>query len=205
MRGGLGIDTASYSGISAGIRVQIGDGPGDGEPGEGDDVQTDNVEGGEGDDVLIGNEVGNMLDGGPGVDDLSGREGDDELFGERMRCGRGLDVATLSGPDVVPDSCEQLARNTLMRLALAALERPGPRRLRATVHRKDEDPRAALARGQLVIPCGPVRGHGTRCWRRVGRSHSEVSIDSNGSGVVEVLLSPVGRRWLRDHPRRRPG
>ncbi len=216
LRGGLGIDTVSYFERTAGVRVEIGDGPGDGEPGEGDDVQADNVVGGTGDDTLIGNVVGNKLDGGPGQDVLSGHGGNDELVGldaqvssdpsapDRMRCGKGIDTAHLSGGDVAPDNCEQLAHDTFLRIAMTALERPGPRRLRVTVRRSDTDFRAASAAARISVPCGPLREDGTRCWRRVGRSHGTAPIASGDGGAVGVVLSRAGRRWLRDHPRRRP-
>jgi hypothetical protein len=198
------------------VRVEIGDGPGDGEPGEGDDVQADNVVGGMGDDVLIGNVVGNKLDGGPGEDVLSGRGGDDELLGtdaqvsgdpsvaDRMRCGAGIDTAHLSGLDFAPDNCEQLAHNTSLRISLTALERRGPRHIDAKVRRADTDFRTATASGELEVPCGPVPDDGLRCWRRVGRSHRFVQVASGDSVVVDVIPSRAGRRWLRTHPRRRP-
>ncbi len=216
LRGGFGVDTVSYYERAAGVRVEIGDGPGDGEPGENDDVQADNVVGGAGDDVLIGNVVGNRLDGGPGEDELSGRGGDDELLGtdaqvsgdqpvaDRMRCGAGIDTAQLSGPDFAPDNCEQLAHDTSLRISLTALERRGPRHIDATVRRVDTDSRTALASGELEVPCGPVPDDGLRCWRRVGRSHGFVPVESGNSAVVDVIPSRAGRRWLRKHPRRRP-
>ena len=192
MRGGFGIDTVSYHGRSAGVRVEIGDGSGDGEPGEGDDVQADNVVGGDGDDVLIGNEVGNTLDGGLGDD--------------RIRCRAGLDTAQLAGPDLAADNCEQVAHDTLLRIGMTGLERTGRRHIQATARRPDDnrDPRPAVATGELYRPCGPVRDDGTRCWRRIGRSHELVPLENGESAVVDVVLSRAGRRWLRDHPRRRP-
>ena len=216
MRGGFGTDTATYFDRDVGVRVQIGDGIGDGEPGEGDDVQTDDVVGGTGDDVLIGNLLANRLDGGPGADVLSGRQGDDELTGtdaqvsgdpsapDQMRCGGGLDTAVLSGPDTAPDNCEQLAHDTPLRLAVTELERPAPRRIQVTAKRFDTDYRGAVAMGQLAVPCGPVRNDGTRCWARVGRSRDGVAIARGRSEPLAVLLSRRGRRWLRLHPRRRP-
>ena len=191
MRGGLGIDTVSYSGRSAPVRVEIGDGPGDGERGEGDDVQVDNVVGGEGDDVLVGNEVANTLDGGLGED--------------RMRCRKGLDTALLSGGDFATDNCEQLAYDTLMRISMTGLERTGARHIHATVRRADDqDVRTAVATGEIYAPCGRLRDDGTRCWRRIGRSHRPAALGSGESAVVDVIPSRAGRRWLRDHPRRRP-
>jgi Ca2+-binding RTX toxin-like protein len=192
MRGGFGIDTVSYAGRSASVRVEIGDGPGDGEPGEGDDVQADNVVGGDGDDVLVGNEVANTLDGGLGDD--------------RIRCRAGLDTALLTGSDLPADNCEQVAHDTLLRIGMTRAERAGRRHIQATVRRPDDnrDPRPAVATGELYRPCGPVRDDGTRCWRRIGRSHGLEALGSGESAVVDIILSRAGRRWLRDHPRRRP-
>jgi hypothetical protein len=216
MRGGFGTDSATYFDREVGIRVEIGDDAQDGEPGEGDDVQTDNVIGGTGDDVLIGNVLANRLEGGPGQDVLSGRGGDDELVGtdarvsadptapDQIRCGGGLDTAHLSGPDTARDSCEQLAHDTPLRIGVTAPRRPGPRRVQVTAKRLDADHRGAIAEALLSVPCGPARDDGTRCWTRVGRSRDSVTIAGGGAGVVAVVLSRRGRRWLRRHPRRRP-
>jgi hypothetical protein len=192
MRGGLDIDTVSYAGRAAGVHVEIGDGPGDGEPGEHDDVQADNVIGGDGDDVLIGNEIGNTLDGGLGDD--------------RIRCRAGLDTAELAGQDSAADNCEQVVHDTLLRIGVTRLERSARRHIQATVRRLNDnsDPRPAVATGELYRPCGPVGDDGTRCWRRIGRSYTTVPLASGESAVVDVVLSRAGRRWLRDHPRRRP-
>jgi hypothetical protein len=199
-RGGFGIDTTSYLDRTAPLRVEIGDGPGDGEPGEGDDVQTENVAGGAGDDVLIGNLVGNKLEGAAGQDVLVGGKGADELVGEdrygsgeaasgdTLRCGSDLDTAVLVGPDLPTIKCEQLAHDTSLRIGLAALDRKGPRRLHVTLQRLDTDSRSAIA--EAHIP-------------RLGQSRAAVTIAGGGEGVVEVLVSRAGRRWLRRHPRRR--
>ena len=215
MRGGLGTDRTTYFDRTAAVRVVIGDGPGDGEPGEGDDVQTDNVDGGSGDDVLIGNEIGNALLGGPGADVLAGRGGEDELLGQdaqvsadpsttdRMRCGPDLDSAESWGADVVADNCEQLAHETPMRIRMVGFERPGPRRLRVTVGRTKFSG-TMVADAGLSIPCGPLGQDGTRCWDRIGRARGAVTAPGGEDAVVDVVLSRRGRLWLRRHPRRRP-
>ncbi|HEX8084269.1 MAG TPA: calcium-binding protein [Solirubrobacteraceae bacterium] len=91
--GGDGVDSLFYGatraqgrfvGRTASVFVTLGDGPGDGEIGEGDDVRGDveYVTGGSGDDTLIGNDAGNQLGGLMGMDTLDGRGGDDIVEGD---------------------------------------------------------------------------------------------------------------------------
>ena len=80
--GGGGRDRVSYGGQGLDpLRVSIGDGPGDGAAGEGDDVLGDveDLSGGEGDDVLVGSDGPNRMDGRSGADTLLGLAGDDTL------------------------------------------------------------------------------------------------------------------------------
>lgn len=78
--GGPGTDTANYSARGTALVVSSDDVPGDGAPGEGDDVRSD-VE------VLLGGPGADRLTGGDGNDTLRGNGGDDVLDG-----GRGSDV-----------------------------------------------------------------------------------------------------------------
>ena len=84
LEGGPGFDTADYSARTSGVSVTVGSGADDGEPGEGDDVAAsiEHVIGGSGDDVLVGDDSGELLQGGPGADFLDGLGGDDVLRGE---------------------------------------------------------------------------------------------------------------------------
>jgi Ca2+-binding RTX toxin-like protein len=82
--GGAGEDIADYSGRADAIRVALNGRPvsgsaDDGRVGARDTVDSDveDVWGGRGDDTLIGNDRGNLLNGGPGADDLQGGAGED--------------------------------------------------------------------------------------------------------------------------------
>jgi serralysin len=98
--GGTGADlirvgefsTVTYEGRTAGVRVSADDLPGDGEPGEGDDIDAGvaGIIGGDGDDELhlgnrgnrlVGNDGNDRLFGGERREDLFGGPGDDELHG----------------------------------------------------------------------------------------------------------------------------
>ncbi len=90
--GGLGSDTivgsdgrdrVSYTGRGRGVHVDLEGDRDDGEPGEGDlvDTSVENASGGFGSDELIGDERPNLLDGGQTGDDLLvGAGGDDYLL-----------------------------------------------------------------------------------------------------------------------------
>ena len=73
-------DTVSYADRTApdvAVTVTIGDGPNDGAPGEGDDVQSDveHLTGGAGDDHLTGSGNPNRIHGGDGDDEIVGAGG----------------------------------------------------------------------------------------------------------------------------------
>ncbi|HEX2127837.1 MAG TPA: hypothetical protein VHF58_01320, partial [Solirubrobacterales bacterium] len=79
--GGPGRDGTSYS-RTAPLTITLDGLPNDGEAGEADNVQVEDVFTGDGDDVVIGNDAANALGGGAGNDRLVGSGGDDELFGD---------------------------------------------------------------------------------------------------------------------------
>ena len=87
--GGGGVDSVSYAGRTAGVRVDLADDAAiAGGPGERDRVSgVENVTGGDGDDVLLGNEFRNRIDGEAGDDRIVGRDGWDRMSG-----GAGADV-----------------------------------------------------------------------------------------------------------------
>jgi Ca2+-binding RTX toxin-like protein len=105
--GGRSVDRASYFTSPTAVTITIGDGPNDGAPGEGDDVQADaeQVAGGRGDDVLVGNQAENRLSGNDGADEVTGGSGYDYIIGgagddrldgadgeaDRFDCGAGTD------------------------------------------------------------------------------------------------------------------
>lgn len=88
--GGAGVDTADYSGSSAGVTVRLWNGTGEGGSAEGDTLSDiENLNGSAFNDALLGSlgAVANTLSGGAGNDYLNGLGGNDNLFG-----GTGADI-----------------------------------------------------------------------------------------------------------------
>jgi Ca2+-binding RTX toxin-like protein len=101
LNGGAGTDTVSYGSRVEDLTVTLDGLPGDGAPGEGDDVgkgvenvtggigadtlrgssRRNRLKGGRGADLLVGNRSSDSLKGGRGSDELRGSKGDDSLFG----------------------------------------------------------------------------------------------------------------------------
>jgi Ca2+-binding RTX toxin-like protein len=82
IRGGPGKDTTSWPHAIAGVHVTLDDRPGDGTPGENDDVGSD-VEvltGTKYDDVMVGIDRPQVLDGREGDDRLDGAGGPDQIY-----------------------------------------------------------------------------------------------------------------------------
>jgi Ca2+-binding RTX toxin-like protein len=78
--GGDGFDRADYSGAGS-VTVTLDGKPGDGQPGENDNVDTEGVVGSAQDDVLIGNAGPNSLVGGDGSDRILAGRGADAVDG----------------------------------------------------------------------------------------------------------------------------
>jgi hypothetical protein len=83
IRGGPGKDMTLWPHAIAGIRVTLDDRPGDGVPGENDDVGSDMevLQGTKYDDVMVGSDGPQSLDGREGDDRLDGAGGPDQIFG----------------------------------------------------------------------------------------------------------------------------
>jgi Ca2+-binding RTX toxin-like protein len=94
VNGGNGTDAADYSSRLNDVSVGADGAPGDGEPGENDNVGTDveGITGGSGNDSLTGNDGAGTFDGGPGSDGIDGEGGADAIGG-----GSGFDTADYSG------------------------------------------------------------------------------------------------------------
>jgi Ca2+-binding RTX toxin-like protein len=121
-RGGLG-DTAGYQARSGGVVVTLDRMANDGAPGEGDNVQTENIDGGSGPDRLIGNDAANALTGGRGRDVIDGGRGADVFVstvrdedsriapdpGDVVGCGDGDDRGNAERTDEVRTDCEVVA------------------------------------------------------------------------------------------------
>ena len=125
LKGMGGTDRTSYAERTEGVRVTIDGRSDDGAPGEGDDVETEDVNGGAGPDVLTGDDGPNgltglcgddrltggdgadVLEGGAGADTIDGRAGDDLVYADAgpfgdppppaARCG----AKTATGSDLI--------------------------------------------------------------------------------------------------------
>ena len=130
--GGDDVDTGDYRSRTAGVTVTLDDNPGDGEPGEGDNVQTnvENVLGGAGADTLGGSAAGNTLDGGAGEDYSDGGAGSDTLVGgdagdvlrtrgtsepDTITCGPGPDFVVAKANDTIAADCDRADRGVNQR------------------------------------------------------------------------------------------
>jgi hypothetical protein len=97
LKGMGGTDRTTYADRTEGVRVTIDGRSDDGVPGEGDDVETEDVNGGAGPDVLLGDDGPNRLTGLCGDDRLTGGGGTDVLQG-----GPGADIVDGgAGDDIV--------------------------------------------------------------------------------------------------------
>jgi Ca2+-binding RTX toxin-like protein len=130
--GGDGTDTGSYQSRTNGVTVTLDGNAGDGEPGEGDNVQGDveNVLGGTGADTFIGSAAGNTLDGGAGEDYSDGGAGSDNLVGgdagdvlrsrgsgepDTIACGPGPDFVIAKANDTIAADCDRADRGVNQR------------------------------------------------------------------------------------------
>ncbi len=101
--GGFGIDTASYAGASAGVKVSLANTFPQNTGGAGNDLLSgiENLTGSQFNDTLTGEEGNNLLSGGGGNDILNGGMGDDVLSGglgnDTLAGGDGSDTADYSG------------------------------------------------------------------------------------------------------------
>jgi Ca2+-binding RTX toxin-like protein len=82
IQGGTEFDTVRYSHAGGGVRVDLQQAGGDGQPGEGDNVLTvENVVGSPFGDLIRGTAAANEIKGGNGNDRLYGRGGNDYMTG----------------------------------------------------------------------------------------------------------------------------
>lgn len=100
IRGGLGLDTASYANANAAVSVNLALTAGQATGGSGTDtlINIENLSGSDFDDILRGNTADNELQGGLGRDTLIGGGGNDILIGgdgnDSLNGGLGVDVAS---------------------------------------------------------------------------------------------------------------
>jgi Ca2+-binding RTX toxin-like protein len=120
--GGDGNDVLSYADRTAPVAVTLNGQPDDGEAGEGDNVDADQIVGGSGPDRLVGNDAPNELDGGDGNDTITagGSEdrvdagGGDDVIDVRdggfdsVECGPGNDLVIADVADSGLANCERV-------------------------------------------------------------------------------------------------
>jgi Ca2+-binding RTX toxin-like protein len=99
--GGLGTDTADYSSRSEPLNLTLDGVANDGAPGENDLIRDDveNVRGGSGGDTIVGDALDNVLDGGPGADNISGGDGVDAVDYSRRTAALNVTLNTGAGND----------------------------------------------------------------------------------------------------------
>lgn len=117
--GGAGTDTASYTGISAAVRVNLAISVAQVTGGSGSDTLSgiENLIGGTGADILTGNDGTNVIDGGNGADQLSGGGGADILIGgggrDMLQGGGGADVFRFAAIGELPGTTATAAEAIL--------------------------------------------------------------------------------------------
>ena len=210
IRGGDGRDTMSYAnhGPNArGVDVTLDDRPGDGDPGENDDVGADVevVQGGAGDDRLTGGPGAQELDGALGADLVSGGAGDDRLiasgsFGDRVAGGPGRDELVVAGNTTVdtadgePDRIRCMGRLT-GRLRTDPLDAGG----------RDCAPGISLRSGPLRASRTGRVAVELRCQSVLVRCTGTLTLASDRSGatLARVALDLRPDRVRTVHPRLR--
>jgi Ca2+-binding RTX toxin-like protein len=194
LTGGDGNDTASYAAATAGVQVVLDGKPGDGAPGENDNVIAENVVGSGADDVLIGNGGANSLTGGDGndrllggkgVDNLDAGAGDDivqSLDGEKetVTCGDGEDGVVSDKRDVRV-GCDYIKYRPLAATSTALHERKGA--VRAPV--RCSPATAVGCHGRIALKVGH-RTLGTLVYR----------LTSGRRWVAKIKLNRRGRAYI---------
>jgi hypothetical protein len=127
INGGTGFDTVDFSGPgTAGVVVVLDDLPGDGQPGELDNIHSDvedifgtpdpdRLTGGPGNNILGGGSGDDEIDGAGGADRIDGDDGNDTItsrdgLAELIDCGDGVDTVIADSVDVT-DGCENEMRS----------------------------------------------------------------------------------------------
>jgi Putative metal-binding motif/RTX calcium-binding nonapeptide repeat (4 copies) len=128
--GGTGFDTVDFAGLGAlGVFVTLDDLPGDGAPGQLDNIhsdvedidgtgENDVITGGPGNNIIFGGGGGDQLDGAGGADIINGGDDNDAItsrdgLAELIDCGDGIDSVVADDIDVT-DGCESEQRSSLL-------------------------------------------------------------------------------------------
>ncbi len=138
IHGGTGFDEVDFGGLSIpadeiGIIVTLDDQPGDGRPGEGDNIHSDIedivgtfrkdlITGGPGSNIITGGSGDDVIDGGGGADVIHAGDDNDAVtsrdgLAELIDCGDGTDTLVADDIDVT-DGCESEQRSSLLQTDL---------------------------------------------------------------------------------------
>jgi hypothetical protein len=207
LRGGDGVDTASYASRTAGVRVDPDGVHDDGVTGESDNVETDveRVVGGSGNDVLSGDAGANelrgnggsdTLDGGAGTDLVDGGDGDDTIASrdaavvDTVACGAGADGVTADREDTLAD-CETVDLPALPDPPVTPSPAPTPA---PTPTAPGEEGRVkALARGVGIFEKTVVLKPGAKTLPLTVSCGTEETRDCSGTLSITVRI-PVQKK-----------
>ncbi len=206
--GGAGEDDAQYV-RAGGVSVSLDGVANDGQPGETDNVQTENVSTGGGADTVVGDAGTNVLSGGGGADVVSGLAGNDDLFGDSggnggalrgggivtgddtviggagrdaVDCGRGFDQALRDPFDEVETNCERIGADVAGDSATVT----GKKKNKVKVEIACPEAEGAPCTGKFKISAGSKKiGKGT------------FVVDAGASKPSGGKLSKKGRKALK--------
>jgi Ca2+-binding RTX toxin-like protein len=182
LTGGPGTDWTTYAARTKPVVVTLDQLANDGRFAEGDDAETENVEGGADADSLTGSSGANVLRGGAGGDQLRGLGGDDTIEAkdgvrDTVSCGTGVDAATVDPIDSVAADCEKVTG------------KPKPGKPRLKVGKK-----ALLAEGRLrvKVSAGAVCSGGSLVVRSVGNRVGSRAFSLPAAGKQRAIKVRVG-------------
>jgi Ca2+-binding RTX toxin-like protein len=169
--GGPGVDLANYEQRNGGVQVALNGRADDGEPGEGDNVLTENVRGGSGPDVLTDDPLtSNALDGGPGNDRLRAQGNPNAATSDALTCGIGADTIEADAVDDYSSDCEAVSVDG----KIVRPKPPTPRRARLRI--QGEVLQVSGRRVRVPVRCelatkGPCHARVGFSMTRKGKTH----------------------------------
>jgi len=180
--GGIGVNTADYSGSSAGVTVNLNSGRGSGGAAQGDSLANiQNITGSNFLDKLTGNGSANLLSGGGGNDQITGGGGADTLYGgtgaDSFLFAASADIGTTASHDAIWDfeAGGTTAATAVDHIDLSAIDA-----IARTTTR--DDPFTFIGTGSFTNRAGELRVQVT------GDHVANILGDTNGDGVADFVL-----------------